>query len=341
MSAPTARVLVAIPAGEDRLAALHKTFPGTTFDVVPPFPPGTTLPPALLAGRDVLVSGFTPANFDALDALRWIQLSSAGYTQLAGLPLRARGIRVSNASGVNDIPIAEWCLLMMLAAVRDLPGLQQVQRDRAWRRDARFQAELRGHRAGIIGYGNIGREVARLCRAHGLEVWAMNRRPIGPTPRKYVPAGTGDPAGMLPHRCFTLDQMDDFLPGLDYLIVTAALNDQTRGLLGARELRLLPPHAVVLNPARAHLIAEAAFGQALREGWIAGAALDSHYREPLPPDDPTWDLPNLVITPHISGSDASPRYGDRMWEIVAANLARHLAGEPLLNEIAWDDLNVT
>lgn len=341
MSADAARVLVAVPTDEARLAAIQHTFPSCAFDVTAPYPPGTTLPAALLGGRDVLFADFPPANFDAMASLRWIQLGSAGYAQLAGLPLEPRGIRVANASGVNDIPIAEWCVLMMLAFARDLPALQQVQRDRAWRRDARFQAELRGRRAGIVGYGNIGREVARLGRALGLEIWAMNRRPIGPTPLKYAPAGTGDPEGTLPQRCFTLDQMDAFLPHLDYLIVTAALNDRTRGLLGARELRLLPPHAVILNPARAHLIDEAAFGQALREGWIAGAALDSHYREPLPPDDPTWELPNLVVTPHISGSTASPRYGDRLWELFTANLTRYLAGEPLLNEIAWDDLTAT
>jgi phosphoglycerate dehydrogenase-like enzyme len=209
---------------------------------------------------------------------------------------------------------------------------------RGWDRRARFQSELRGRRVGIIGYGNIGREVARVCSALELEIWAMNRAPIGPTPLKFAPAGTGDPRGVLPHRRFTMHEMAQFLPHLDYLVLTTALNARTHGLLGERELGMLRSTAVVLNPARAHLIDEGALRRALREGWIAGAAIDSHYREPLPADDPTRDLPNVILTPHISGSTLSPHYAARLWELFGSNLVRFLAGQPLLNEVAWADL---
>jgi len=123
------------------------------------------------------------------------------------------------------------------------------------------------------------------------------------------------------------------------LILTAALNPGSHDLLGARELRLLPPRAVLLNPARAHLVDETALLRALRAGWIAGAALDSHYREPLSTDDPFWELRNVVITPHISGSGGSPHYQSRLWELFALNLERYLAGQPLLNEVSWSDLD--
>jgi phosphoglycerate dehydrogenase-like enzyme len=297
-----------------------------------------TLPPGLLATAGVLVSDFPPTNFADMGALRWIQLGSAGYTQLAGLPLAEKGVRVTNASGVNDVPIAEWCVLQMLAIERDLPGLLKVQEARSWDRQARFQSELRGARVGIIGYGSIGRQVARVSRALGLEVWALNRTPIGPAGNRYVPAGTGDLDGTLPQRTFTMGELDDFLPHLDYLVLTAALNANTRGLLGERELRLLPPHAVLLNPARALLVDEQALGRALREGWIAGAAIDAQYREPMPPDDPVWDWPNTVLTPHISGSTLSPQREERLWDLVAQNLARYRTGEPLMNEIPPADL---
>jgi phosphoglycerate dehydrogenase-like enzyme len=191
---------------------------------------------------------------------------------------------------------------------------------------------------GIVGYGNIGRETARVCGALGLEVWAMNRGPIGPRRLRYAPPGTGDPEGILPQRSFDLSQMEQFLPHLDYLVVTASLNPATKGLLGERELRLLPRSAVVLNPARAQLIEEAALELALREGWIAGVALDSHYREPLEADDPIWSLPNAILTSHISGSDGSPYYVSRLWELLALNLERYLHDKPLLNEVAWTDL---
>ncbi|MGH2561042.1 MAG: D-2-hydroxyacid dehydrogenase [Thermomicrobiales bacterium] len=341
MSSDRANVLIAVPISADRLAAIRASAPGCTIDCIEPFPRNTTLPVELIRDRTVLFADFPPVNLAEMARLDWIQLGSAGYMQLAGLPLEAMGVRVTNASGVNDVPIAEWCLLMMLAFERALPELLRVQQERGWDRRAKFQAELHGRRVGIIGYGNIGREVARVCRALDLEVWAMNRGPVGPTPLKYAPTGTGDPRGELPHRCFTLDQMEQFLPHLDYLVMTAALNPATRGLLGERELRLLPPRAVILNPARAHLIDEAGLHRALREGWIAGAALDSHYREPLVTDDPTWALPNVVLTPHISGSTLSPHYLTRLWELFARNLERYITDQPLLNQVSWTELSAS
>jgi phosphoglycerate dehydrogenase-like enzyme len=329
-----------MPIAAEHLASLRAVAPDWTFDCIEAFPPGTVMPPDRIADCTVLVSDFAPANVGVMAGLKLLQLGSAGYAQLTGLPLEAMGVRVCNASGVNDVPIAEWCLLMMLALERDAPALLRAQQARAWDRPARFQSELRGRRVGIVGYGNIGRDVARVSRALGLEVWAMNRTVIGPTPHKFVPAGTGDPEGILPHRTFTMDEMDAFLPDLDYLVLTAALNPQTRGMLGERELRLLPERAVVLNPARAHLVEEAALARALREGWIRGAAIDSHYREPLPADDPTWNLPNVILTPHISGSTHSPYREARLWELVARNIERHRAGEPLLNEVPLADLRV-
>ena len=338
MTTKPANILVALPvdaAGLDRLRAVAA---GCTIDCIDWLPPDTELPGDVIRERTVLFADFPPRNLSEMERLEWMQLGSAGYQQLLHLPLRSMGVRVTNASGVNDVPIAEWCVMMMLLFERDLPGMLQAQEERRWARDVKFQAELRGRRVGILGYGSIGREVARVCRALGLEVWALNRSPIGPRPLRYAPPGTGDPEGNMPHRTFTLGQMEEFLPALDYLVVTAALNPRTEGLLGERELRLLPRSAVILNPARAHLVDEAALRRALQDGWIAGLALDSHYREPMEADDPFWDLPRVVLTAHISGSDGSPYYVSRLWELLALNLERYLHGEPLLNEVSWTDL---
>jgi phosphoglycerate dehydrogenase-like enzyme len=258
---------------------------------------------------------------------------------LRGMPVRARGMRVTNASGANDVPIAEWCVTMMVMFERDFRRLLDNQRAHIWDRDARFQSELRGRRAGIIGYGNIGREVGRVCRCLGLEVWAMDRAPIGPRPDRYAPPGTGDPEGVMPHRKFVTEQMADFLPHLDYLILTMPMTQATRGLIGERELRLLQPTAVLLNPARGPLVQEAALLAALREGWIAGAALDAHYYYPLPPEHPLWAMPNVILTPHISGSSAGREFLPRVWGLFAENLARYLTGRPLLNELSAVELD--
>lgn len=327
-------ILIAQPVDEARLRAMRESAPGAVFECRDPIPPGTVLPAEYLRDRTVLFADQCPANVDAMTSLRWIQLGSAGYQQLAGVPLPP-GVKVSNASGVNDIPIAEWCLLMMFSFLRDYPAILRRQRDHQWDRDVQFQSELRGRRVGIFGYGNIGREVARLCRAVGLEIWALSRSPIGPRPGRYQP---GDPADTMPDRSFTVDGLPDFLRDLDFLILTAPLTDHTRGFFGAPELKLLPRHAVVLNPARAHIIDETALLQALRDGVIAGAGLDSHYREPMPPDDPFWDAPNTVITPHVSGSNGSTHFTTRLWDLFSRNIERFLAGEPLLNEIPSRDL---
>ena len=338
MESGPANILVALPADADGLARVRAIAAGSTVDCIDWLPPDTELPTDLIREHTVLLADFAPRNLAAMARLRWIQLGSAGYEQLAGLPLRRMGVRVTNASGVNDVAIAEWCVLMLLVFERDLPAMLELRGNRAWDRREKFQSELRGRRVGILGYGNIGRETARLCRALGTEVWAMNRGPIGPRPLRYAPPGTGDPEGALPHRRFALDEMANFLPHLDYLVLTSALNRGSHALLGERELRLLPERAVILNPARAQLIDEAALLQALRKGSIAGAALDSHYREPLPESDPFWALPNVLLTPHISGSGGSPYYVPRVWDLFAANLERYLRDEPLLNEVSWDDL---
>ena len=121
---------------------------------------------------------------------------------------------------------------------------------------------------------------------------------------------------------------------MDFLVIAVPLTATTCGLLGETELRMLKPSAVLINAARAQVIDEDACMRCLREGWIRGAALDSHYREPLPAEHPTWSLPNLILTPHISGSSESPHYLDRSYDVFLQTLERYLACEPLLNALS-------
>ncbi|WP_116950995.1 D-2-hydroxyacid dehydrogenase [Jiangella endophytica] len=333
------RILVAQPVHEAGLDRVRRLAPDAVVEVIEPFGPGAILPEPLVRDVTVLFSDLCPANLDAMPRLRWVQLGSHGYSQLNGLSLPP-ATTVANASGVNDIPIAEWCLLMMLALGRDLPGMLAAQREHRWDRDARFQAELRGRRVGIFGYGNIGRELARSCRALGLEVWALSRFRPGGRELRYDPLDRPTRTVPVPDRRFAPEQRDEFLAGLDHLVVTTPVTSATRGWVDAAALRLLPPHAVLLNPARAGVVDEAALLAALRDGTIAGAALDDHYRQPMPPDDPFFDLPNVIVTSHISGSSSSTWFTERVWDLFARNLERHLAGDRLLNVIARDDLEL-
>jgi phosphoglycerate dehydrogenase-like enzyme len=322
----------------DGLAAVQALVGAEAVKVVPMLDDGEALPPALAAACTVLLTDAAPANLREMRRLRWMQLSSAGYEHMAGLPLAEMGVTVTNASGVNDVPIVEWCLAMLLMFERDMRGLLAMQQQRGWNRLPKYQSELRGRRVGVIGYGSIGRELARACTCLGLDVWAMSRSPIGPRHGHYAVAGVGDPEGIIPSRTFSFAERDTFLAGLDYLVLTLPLSPATTGLIGERELRALPQHAVILNPSRGRLIDEDALLRALREGWIAGAALDTHFHYPLPPEHPLWSMPNVVLTPHISGSTGSRQFLPRLWDLFAQNLGRHLRGEPLLNVIAAADL---
>jgi phosphoglycerate dehydrogenase-like enzyme len=222
---------------------------------------------------------------------------------------------------------------MMVNLARDLRLMIRNQDAAVWDRSAIFQNEIRGKTVGLWGYGGIGRETARVARHLGLRVHVMSRSGVSPRRDVYAVPGTGDPDGVLPHRVFRAGEEIAFLRELDFLIVALPLTKATEGLIGERELQALPRHAFVLNPARGPIIREQALLRALQEKWIAGAALDTHYHYPMPPEHPLWRFPNVIFTPHISGSSLSPQFRPRLWEIFSLNVERFARGEPLLNEL--------
>lgn len=332
-------VLICLERDDSALARLGERFPSRDIRIFPPLKSGDSLPGDLARNVEILVSGWLPANFQELERLKWIQLSSAGYSEVFGLPIVERGICVTNALGVFDVPVAEWNIMMILNLHRHLSEMVENQHSRVWQRDSRFQAELRGAVLGLYGYGGIARETARLAKALGLTVWVMTRDgQLKPRRDKYRVEGTGDPEGTLPDRVFAPRQIEEFLSGVDFLCVAVPLTRATRGLVGEKELRMLKSSAVLINAARAAIVDEDALVRALREKWIRGAALDAHYREPLPPTHPLWTMPNLVLTPHISGSDKSTHYLDRLYDLFLQNLERYAGGKPLLNALIESQL---
>jgi len=325
------RILVDMPVHQDALAELRRRPVAIQF--VEPAEEVRELPDELLRDTEILFCTFPPRNFAGMRRLAWMQISSAGFGQLSGLGLFARGIRVTNARGCFDVPIGEWNVAMMVNLARNLRRMVRNQETATWDRAAEFQREIRGLTAGIWGYGGIGRETARLARAMGMRVHVLARNGVGPAGEVYAPPGCGDPEGILPARVYVAGQERAFLAGLDFLVLALPLTPETEGILGEQELQALPRRAFVLNPARGPLIAEPALLRALREGWIAGAALDTHYAYPLPAEHPLWRLPNVILTPHISGSSLSPHYQARIWDIFVQNVSRFLGGRPLLNEL--------
>jgi phosphoglycerate dehydrogenase-like enzyme len=294
--------------------------------------------PRLLEQIDVLLAKHPPKNFDDLKLLKLWQLATVGYDHFAHLRLGERPFTVCNARGVFDTGIGEWCAAMLVNLTRDLRGMIRDQDQGKWNRAPGYMQEVRGKTAGIWGYGGLGREAARVAKALGIRIHVLVRRPVGPRPNDFTPQGTGDPLGQLPDRVFLAGHEHEFLSGLDFLIVALPRTKTTTGMIGAADLQALPRTAFVLNPARGPIIQEPALIRALTEGWIAGAALDTHYHYPMPPEHPFWRLPNVIMTPHIAGADRSARFPVLMGQLAVENVARLIEGRTLLNGVSREEL---
>ena len=246
-------------------------------------------------------------------ALRWFHSFAAGVDHPWFQGFLARGVRVTTSSGASAVPIAQTVMLYVLALSRDLPGWLAEQAARRW--SPRPIEDVSGQVLAVAGLGPIGLEVARLAAAFGMRVVGFRRAPRGDEP------------------CEThaLAELDAFLPEADWLVLALPLADETRHLLGARRLALLPPRARVINVGRGALVDEAALAAALAEGRLGGAALDVFEVEPLPAESPLWSLPNVIVTPHSSGTN--PGNHLRAAEIFLDNLGRYERGEPLRNEV--------
>jgi phosphoglycerate dehydrogenase-like enzyme len=327
------RILIDVPlpdAAVRRLAALR----GVATQTAPPHPREWDLADELLHEVEILLCRMPPRNLRRMTALKLVQLTSVGYEHLRPFNLADAPFRVCNARGIFDTAIGEWCLAMMVNLARELPRMVRNQERAHWERGERFTREVRGRTVGLWGYGGIGREAARLAAALGMTVHAMTRAGVRSRPNIYVQPGTGDPDGVLPARVFVAGQEREFLSGLDFLILALPHTRQSDGLIGEEELRALPRTAFILNPARGPIIQEKALLKALGEGWIAGAALDTHFAYPLPPEHPLWRFGNVILTPHVSGSDRSKDFPARMADLFEQNVTRYLEGRPLLNEVA-------
>lgn len=274
---------------------------------------------------EVLLLGSAPAS--VLDhvvsrspRLRWIHSAAAGVDRVTTPAVRERGLVVTNARGVFSRPIAEYVVMMSLAIARRLRQLLELQRERTWQ-------PLRGRElseltVGIIGYGSIGMELAALLRPFGTRIVATRRHPE---------RGVGD----APHvELRGLDQLDEVLGESDIVVVAAPLTDETAGLIGAEQLALMREDAWLINIARGRLIDEIALRRALTSGWIGGAVLDVFSEEPLSPESPLYDTPNLVITPHTSW--ASDRVAERTVDLFIDNLRAFRAGETMHNVVDLD-----
>lgn len=298
-------------------------------------PDAANIPAEALARAEVIYTFSALPHPRQAPRLRWAQLNSAGANHIVKHPLFATEVVFTTTSGLHAINIGEYVLASILAWTRKLPELFDLQRKREWPSDrwTHFAPlELRGATLGIVGYGSIGREVGRLAKAFGMRVLALKRRTESAGEQgAYEFDGVGDPDGALPDALYGPAQLREMLAQCDYVVLAAPLTRETRGMIGEAELRAMKRTAYLVNIARGEVCDESALIHALQAGWIAGAGLDVFTKEPLPENSPLWTMPNVILTPHLSGF--SRNYEQRAVDIFCENLRRYLAGQPLLNVV--------
>ena len=287
----------------------------------------------LVSDIDVLYTWQVLPLPDAAPRLRWVQLHGAGIDHLLEHPLFTQSdVMFTTASGIHAITMAEYVLAQMLAFAHRLPRMFEDKVSGTWsspRWDRYVPDVLHSATVGIVGYGSIGRQIARLAQAFGMRILAIKRDVRQLADNSYMIAGTGDPEGEIPERIYPPQALRSFLRECDYVVLTVPLNQQTYHLINAVTLSAMKPSAVLINVSRGDVVDEAALIEALEKGVIRGAALDVFNKEPLPPTSPLWKLPNVIISPHVAGF--MPDYYERAAELFAENLRRFLAGEPLFN----------
>lgn len=259
-------------------------------------------------------------QFRVARKLKWIHSTAAGVGQLMYPELRGSGVVVTNASGIHTVAMAEHVLGFIVALARRFPDALRYQWQRRWAQQEIWDTQLRPRELQnqvllIVGFGAIGRELARRVKPLGMQIWAVTR------------SGQGDAS--LADRVLPVAQLDEVLHQADYVVLAAPETPDTLQMIGAKQLQAMKPTAFLINVARGSLVDEAALIQTLQRRAIAGAALDVTEREPLPPESPLWALDNVFITPHISA--VSEYLWDRQTELLLDNLDRWFNGRELRN----------
>lgn len=276
-----------------------------------------------LPDTDIFVGySLRPQQLKDAKRLKWIHSTAAGVAQLMYPELRDSGIVVTNPRGIFSAPMAEHTMGMMLALARNFPDTVRQQDHRQWAQQILWDTpqhltELSGRVLLIVGFGSIGKEIARRALGFGMRVWGVTRsgKGVAGLAEKIVPA----------------IELRTALPHADFVVIAAPETAETRHLIGVEEIALMRPGARLINVARGSLLDEAALIRALEEGKLGGAALDVTATEPLPPESPLWKTPNLLITPHTSA--ISERLWERETSLLIELLERWFDGRELTNRM--------
>lgn len=332
-SAEPIRVLVTVPLSDELLARLRAV--SDRIEVVAhPARQARDVPDEAWGTAQVLYTDTVVPEPEQAPHLRWIHGHWAGVDHLWDQPIvQTENVLLTTSSGIHAPVVAEYVFMMMLAFAHRLPQAMALKARAEWPADPRAALApqpLRGSTVGIVGYGNIGREIARVAQTFGMEVLAVKRDVRQPADLdSYTLPGHGDPEGLYFHRLYPPEALVTMVRACDFVVLTVPLTESTRHIVNADVLAAMKPTACLINVSRGGVIDEAALQDALERGVIAGAACDVFEAEPLPADSPLWKLPSLIITPHIAG--AMPDYAERAVQVFVENLKRYLARKDLLN----------
>jgi D-2-hydroxyacid dehydrogenase (NADP+) len=271
-----------------------------------------------IADADAVYGWPTLAQFQAAKQLKWIQVPSAGVEMLCSIPeVVESDVTITNSRGAHARVIAEHAFAMLLAFTRSLHRFEQDKAARRWSRDAAIPdvLEIAGWTMGIVGYGQIGQQVARRAIGFEMNVLAADIEPM-----------TDAPHGV---EVWGLDRLPDLFEQSDAVVIATPYTPRTHHMIGADLINRMKPTAYLLVQSRGGIVDEPALVDALKKGKIAAAGLDVFEQEPLGPDSELWDVPNLIMTPHLAG--ASTQKDRRCVEILRENLGRFQRGEPLIN----------
>jgi phosphoglycerate dehydrogenase-like enzyme len=286
---------------------------------------------------EVLLGHVNPRGLaESAPNLKWVHLAGAGVDHvLRSDLLERRPIVLTNSSGTTAPWMAEYVIGAILQHSRAFNASLRRQMNRRWSHlEIRGMCQpLRGKMLGIIGYGSIGRAVARLAEPFGMEVLALKRDPSDHRDHGWSAPGMGDPDGSVPRRWFGPDDVLDFIALSDFIVMAPPLTATTRHMVGAREFAAARPTAYLINVARGEVIDQNALIEALRAGRLSGDCLDVTEPEPLDPESPLWEMENVTLTFHTSAARPTAILYDFACDLFAENLKRFTSGRELTNVI--------
>ena len=308
------KVLLTGRLGQEHSEELQRRFPDISFVS----PDAEQEQVREVVDADAMVGWPTSEHLAAARKLRWVHVSSAGIDVISNVPeLIQSDIILTNGSGSASGAIADHCFALILAFTRQVREFSAAQQAKVWqgRDHSPRMRELSGATLGIVGLGNIGGEIARRGAGFRMNVVAVDLNPAARAP------------GV--EQVWGLDHLDELMHVSDYLAVSVPRTRETIGLIDARRLALMKSSSFLVVVSRGRIVEEEALIAALQEGRLAGVGLDVTATEPLPADSPLWELPNVILTPHVSGQAAQTR--ERGRKLLFENLRRFVAGESLLN----------